>query len=164
MSDGYKIGMIKFILKTGGFKMEYIRKFYEGDLDKVMKIWLEGNLSAHTFIGAEQIKNYFGYVSRLIPKAEVYVYEMNGEVVGFVGLSDQSIQGFFVEEQYQGLGIGTRLLNFIKSNYEYFDLMVFEKNVKAIEFYEKSKLIFEQSLVNEDFGEIEHKYCYRLEV
>lgn len=52
-----------------------IRQFEFRDLDKIMNIWLEGNLEAHSFIDAEYWKKNFESVKSVLPNAEVYVYE-----------------------------------------------------------------------------------------
>lgn len=140
--------------------MDIIRKFYEPDLEKVMKIWYDGNLEAHDFVDQAYWEKNYGYVSRLIPKTEVYVYEIDGKVVGFVGYEDRYLAGLFVEKEYRGFGIGARLLNYIKEQNEYFTLHVFEKNKTAVRFYEKMGLLKRKTEVNEDLGEVEYLMYY----
>ena len=55
-----------------------IRLFEFQDLDKIMEIWLEGNLQAHAFIGEEHWKQNYESVKSVLPNAEVYVYEEIG--------------------------------------------------------------------------------------
>lgn len=50
-----------------------IRLFEFRDLDKIMNIWLEGNLEAHSFIDAEYWNKNFDSVKSVLPNAEVYV-------------------------------------------------------------------------------------------
>lgn len=52
-----------------------IRLFEFRDLDKIMDIWLQGNLDAHSFIDAEYWKKNFDSVKSVLPNAEIYVYE-----------------------------------------------------------------------------------------
>lgn len=146
---------------SGGKQMEYIRKFQKIDLKDVMNIWFEGNLEAHDFVPEEFWKDHFGYVSRLIPKAEVYVYEIDGKVVGFIGIDDFVIQGFFMKKEYRGKGMGTRLLNYMEELYDHFSLQVFEKNYGAILYYEKQGFQKAGEEVHEDLGEVEFTYCYQ---
>ena len=56
-----------------------IRLFEFQDLDKIMDIWLQGNLEAHSFIDAEYWKKNFDSVKSVLPNAEVYVYERRRE-------------------------------------------------------------------------------------
>ena len=134
------------------------------DLKDVMEIWMEGNLEAHDFIPEEFWKDNYGYVSRLIPKSEVYVYEIDGKVVGFIGIEDFYVQGFFVQREYRGQGMGTRLLRFVEKLYDHFSLQVFEKNYGAVLYYEKQGLQKGEESVHEDLGEVEITYRFQREI
>lgn len=141
--------------------MDIIRKFNEFDLKRVMRIWYDGNLEAHDFIDREYWDRNFGYVKRALSEAEVYVYEVNGYVVGFVGIDDGYLEGLFVDKEYRGLGVGTKLVDYIKEKYDFFTLHVFENNYGAITFYENRGLIKKEESVHEDLGEVEYLMYYR---
>ena len=49
-------------------------------------------------------------MSRLLPRSEVYVYEIDGYVAGFVGVDEGYIQGLFVDKDYRGQGLMQKLL------------------------------------------------------
>ena len=57
-----------------------IRLFEYRDLDKIIEIWLEGNLQAHAFIGEEHWKQNYESVKSVLPNAEVYVYEKDDDI------------------------------------------------------------------------------------
>lgn len=76
-------------------------------------------------------------VSQAIQEAEVYVYEENGAVVGFVGLQDTYIAGIFVSEAMQNRGIGKKLMDELKKHKTILHLHVYEKNEKALRFYQR---------------------------
>ncbi len=141
--------------------MDIIRKFYEPDLKKVMRIWYDGNVEAHDFIPASYWDRNLGYVSRLIPASEVYVYEIDGRVVGFIGVDEGYVNGIFVEKDFRGLGIGTRLLAYVSEIYDVIELHVFENNFGAVRFYENRRFIKIDEEINEDLGEVEYKMFYR---
>ena len=141
--------------------MDIIRKFYEPDLKKVMRIWYDGNIEAHDFIPVSYWDRNLGYVSRLIPVSEVYVYEIDGRIVGFVGVDDGYINGIFVEKDFRGQGIGTRLLAYVAEIYDVIELHVFENNFGAVRFYENRRFIKIDEEVNEDLGEVEYKMFYK---
>ena len=140
--------------------MEYIRSFYEPDLKRVMKIWYEGNLEAHDFVDVSYWDRNFGFVSRLLPRSEVYVYEIDGYVVGFVGVDEGYIQGLFVDKEYRGQGVGTKLLRYVSELYEKIELHVFENNYGAVCFYENKHFMRIEEQVNEDIGEVEYRMIY----
>ena len=78
-----------------------IRKFNETDSDKVMEIWLDSNIKVHSFISQAYWEMAFGFVKRVIPLTEVYVYEEGDTVCGFIGIEDDYISGLFVEEGHK---------------------------------------------------------------
>ena len=83
-----------------------IRKMEKKDLDRVSKIWLETNIKAHDFIPAQYWEKNYGPVREMLPLAEIYVWEEDGQVQGFAGLYEEYIAGIFVLEQAQSKGIG----------------------------------------------------------
>lgn len=141
--------------------MDIIRKYNEFDLKRVMRIWYDGNLEAHDFIDKEYWDRNFGYVKRALSEAEVYVYEINGYVVGFVGIDEGYLEGLFVDKEYRGLGVGTKLVDYIKEKYDFFTLHVFENNYGAVTFYENRGLIKKEESIHEDLGEVEYLMYYR---
>lgn len=141
--------------------MDFIRKFIPSDIEAVMKIWYEGNLEAHDFIEKEYWDRNYAYVKKVLLEADVYVYETNGQVVGFVGMNDGYLEGLFVQKDFRALGFGTRLLEYIKEENDYFTLHVFEKNYGAYTFYENRGLMVRGEEVNEDLLEVEYLMYYK---
>lgn len=81
-----------------------IRLFEFRDLDRIMEIWLEGNLKAHPFIKEEYWRQNYETVCSVLPNAEVYVFEEDGVVQGFIGMDAEYIAGLFVAEGHWGRG------------------------------------------------------------
>jgi len=65
-----------------------------------------------------------------------YVYD-DGVVKGFIQLDGNKVAKLFVEPVLQGNGIGAKLLNFVIKEKNVTHLWALEKNVKAIQFYER---------------------------
>lgn len=118
-----------------------IRKFEKNDINPVMQIWKNENIKAHKFISKEYWKNNYNYVKEILPNAEIYVYVMESNVVGFIGLDQNYIEGIFVNTNNQCNGIGTLLLNKVKEDRNTLTLNVYKKNTKAINFYKKIILL-----------------------
>lgn len=104
-----------------------IRLFEFRDLDRIMEIWLEGNLKAHPFIKEEYWRQNYEIVRSVLPNAEVYVFEEDGEVQGFIGMDAEYIAGLFVAEGHRGQGIGHQLISEVKRK-KRLSLHVYEKN------------------------------------
>ena len=91
-----------------------IRKLRKADIDSVADIWLDTNRKAHAFIPASYWERNFASVKEMLPQAEVYVYENNNKIQGFIGLKDDYIEGIFVADEMQSHGIGKKLLDYVK--------------------------------------------------
>ena len=102
------------------------------DLDSVAKIWLDTNVEVHSFIPSEYWKENLAPVKGMFLQAEMYVYEENREILGFIGLDQSYIAGIFVKKQHRSLGIGKALLDFVKEQNEELTLHVYQKNEKAV--------------------------------
>lgn len=134
--------------------MIMIRKFKPEDLDKVMNIWLTTNIQAHDFISKDYWINHFEMVQEILPTAEVYVYE-EGKLKGFIGVTDGYIAGLFVLATEQSKGIGKQLLDFVKTQYNQLILAVYEKNIRAICFYQKQDFVMTHTSVEAATNELE---------
>lgn len=132
-----------------------IRAFRKNDIHQIMKLWLETNVSTHHFIPKEYWIGMYDAVKESMPSASIYVYEENGIVYGFIGLMDQYIAGIFVESEMQEKGIGKQLIEYVKANTEELALHVYQKNCRAMHFYEREKFVIVSQQVDEDTGEIE---------
>lgn len=132
-----------------------IRLFEFRDLDKIMEIWLEGNLQAHAFVGAEYWKKNFESVQSVLPNAEVYVYEEEGEILGVIGMDADYIAGLFVKSEYRGQGIGRQLIETVKPK-KRLSLHVYEKNTDAVAFYQAEGFKVKQSMTENETGETEY--------
>jgi putative acetyltransferase len=91
-----------------------IRKLLNGDIDRVADIWLKTNLKAHYFISNQYWKSNYELVKEMLSQSEVYVFEADKMIQGFVGLNDEYIEGIFVSDEMQSCGIGKLLLDYIK--------------------------------------------------
>ncbi len=123
-----------------------IRISTNNDIDRIMQIWLDTNISVHKYIPQEYWTSNAKYVKEAIQEAEVYVYEDNKEIKGFIGINKGHIEGIFVEEKYRNQGIGKELIAYCKNKYNKLTLEVYKKNTKAINFYEREQF----KLIKED--------------
>jgi GNAT superfamily N-acetyltransferase len=73
-----------------------------------------------------------------LDRAELWVAEREGPIVGFAGLSAGELTHLYVEPGAQGAGIGTGLLEHAKSLSDgRLELWVFQRNEGARRFYER---------------------------
>ncbi len=133
-----------------------IRKFEDNDINEILQIWKSENIKAHKFISKEYWENNYNYVKEILPTAEVYVYILDGKILGFVGLDNNYIQGIFVNTYNQCNGIGTALLNKVKENRNTLTLSVYKKNINAINFYKKNNFVIVSQNIDKNTNEIEY--------
>lgn len=133
-----------------------IRKFENKDLETIMEIWLNTNIQAHDFIPKEYWISNFNLVKAMLPNAEIYVYELDDKINGFIGIDSAYIAGIFVLNENQSKGIGKELLNRIKGIYSKLSLTVYKKNTKAVNFYQREQFVIKQEQIDGNTGEIEH--------
>lgn len=134
-----------------------IRPLKENDLVSVMQIWLDANINAHNFIPKEYWTDNYAVVKEILPQAEVYVYEDNDghQIIGFIGLTNNYIAGIFVKEAAQSKGIGKQLLNYVKEFKSVLSLSVYQKNLRAISFYQREKFTIQSENMDECTNEKE---------
>ncbi len=133
-----------------------IRPLQAPDLARAAEIWLNTNLKAHDFIPAEYWQDHFDQVKQMLPLAEVYLYEEQGEIQGFIGLSGSYIAGIFVCGQAQSRGIGRKLLDYAKAGKNRLELRVYQKNARAIAFYRREQFEIQAECLDRETGEKEY--------
>ena len=133
-----------------------IRKLQKVDINRVADIWLKTNLKAHFFIPEQYWISNYEFVKELLPQAEVYVYEDDKMIQGFIGVSDEYIEGIFVSDEMQSCGIGKMLLDYIKDKKDRLQLKVYQKNVRAMSFYQREGFTIQSEEMDEFTREKEY--------
>lgn len=133
-----------------------IKELQKADIHRVADIWLDTNRKAHSFIAAQYWNNHFGLVKEQLSQAEVYVFEKDQKIQGFIGVNGDYIEGIFVSDEMQSQGIGKCLLNYIKNRKKKLSLNVYQKNTRAIHFYQREGFViqweeFEEATNEKDY-------------
>ena len=138
-----------------------IRELRKVDINKVAEIWLDTNIKTHYFISAQYWKSNFELVKELLLQATVYVYEDKQEIQGFIGLSNEYIEGIFVSAEMQSQGIGKILLNYVKGKRNKLILNVYQKNTRAISLYQREGFEIQYSGLDEATGEKDYVMAWQ---
>ena len=133
-----------------------IRKLQKVDINRVADIWLTTNLKAHFFISEQYWISNYEFVKEMLPQAEVYVYEDDKMIQGFIGINDEYIEGIFVSDEMQSRGIGKILLDYIKDKKDRLQLKVYQKNVRAMSFYQREGFTIQSEEMDEFTREKEY--------
>lgn len=137
-----------------------IRKIKNIDIDEIMQIWQNENIKAHNFIPKEYWKENYEYVKKILPNSEIYVYIEQNKIKGFIGINNNYIEGIFIDSDSQNKGVGTALLNKAKEEKMKLLLNVYEKNKKAIRFYEKNGFKIVKKSVDNETNEKEYEMLW----
>lgn len=132
-----------------------LRTMRTDDLDYVVKIWLESNIQAHSFIESDYWKENKEEVRKMLPHSLIQVAEIDGHIVGFIGMNETRIEGLFVSSDFQSRGIGHSFIEWAKTGNEELTLSVYQKNQRALQFYLKEGFVIGERLMDQKTGEIE---------
>lgn len=138
-----------------------IRPFLQQDADAVMDLWLRANLEAHAFVPQSRWREAEPQVRQAIARAEVYVWEEEGGLQGFLGLSGDYVAGLFVRAEARSRGVGRLLLERAKAGRESLSLDVYQKNEGAVRFYLREGFSVRETRREESTGETEYRMVWR---
>lgn len=140
-----------------------IRKFEMKDTKQVMQIWLDVNMDAHNFVQGDYWLSNYQSVQKQLLQADIFVYEQDEEIQGFVGMTDDYLAGIFVDKKCRSMGIGKELLECVKQNYPVFSLNVYQKNRRAVDFYLREGLSIISKGIDEDTSETDYTMVWNKE-
>lgn len=134
-----------------------IRKSENKDVNKIMTIWKESTIKAHDFIDKQYWEdNYETVKNTYLPISETFVYVDQDNIKGFISvIENEFIGALFIDVNYQGEGIGSKLIDYASEKYGDLELAVYKDNEKAVKFYQEKgfKIVKEQETENPKFKE-----------
>ncbi len=138
-----------------------IRLFNLDDLDNIMKIWLDSNLEVHNYIDKNYFISNYEYAKEEMKKSNIFVYEKDRKIYGFIGIADRFIQGIFVSKDSRSKGIGKKLIDYCKEKFDTLTLSVYKKNERAIVFYKRQGFQIQSKSVDSQTKEIEYVMIWK---
>ena len=135
-----------------------IRKLENRDINIIMDIWLKSTIKAHNFIDENYWrKNYNNVKNIYIPISDTFVYEDNGRIKGFISIINNDFIGaLFVDVNSQGMGIGSKLIDYAISIYGNLSLSVYKNNENAFDFYKNKNFKILSEEVNKETKFLEY--------
>jgi putative acetyltransferase len=132
------------------------------DVETVGRIWLDASLQAHDFVPASFWRaDHEVMTAEILPEAHGYVHESDGEIDGFVvlgsGPRSHVMGALFVRPDRQSRGVGTRLLEHVKTLRDPLDTSVYKQNTRALGFYRSRGFRITGVAVCEHTGCEEHR-------
>ena len=130
-----------------------IRPYRPEDLDAVVTVWAKASAVAHPFFSAEFVAEEHRNIStEFLPSAETWVWQSDGQVVGFISLLGNEVGAIFVHPKFQRVGIGRALMDHVRGLRAELELEVFTENELGRAFYEKYGFELMQEYVDDQTG------------
>ena len=133
--------------------MVMIRAFEPDDADDVIRVWIASTIPGQSFLPEEHWRAMEPAIREdLMPIAETWVVEEDGELVAFMSLLDDLIGGLFTHPDHQGKGHGRALIEHARERYDPVFVEVFEANADAKRFYRRRGFVDYQRRVDKESG------------
>jgi putative acetyltransferase len=130
-----------------------IRALEPADEDDMIRVWLASTIPGQSFLPEDYWRAMEPEIrDELMPIAETWVVEEQGELVAFISLLGDLIGGLFTHPDHQGKGHGRALIEFARERYDPVFVEVFEANESAIRFYRSCGFVDHERRVDEDSG------------
>lgn len=106
------------------------------DYPVLIDIWESAVKATHDFLADEDFEFYKSHIPIYFEHVSLYVYKNNkGIIKAFLGISDDSIEMLFVDNESRGTGMGKVLLDYAVNNLNARKVDVNEQNIQALNFY-----------------------------
>ena len=114
-----------------------IRPGGTADHTRLLEIWLRSVRVTHTFLSEADIDELLPLVrDEALPNLELWILcSGEAEPVGFVGLSDSTVEALFIDPEWTRRGGGRLLLDHARRLKGSLQLDVNEQNPEAVKFY-----------------------------
>ncbi len=130
-----------------------IRKYREIDTEQILDIWFRASTLAHPFLEADFMEKEKVNVREIyIPNTETWVYAEGGFLIGFISMIGNEVGALFVRPEFQGLGIGTGLMDHVAPLHDELEVEVFDKNAIGRAFYDKYGFELLEKHIHEETG------------
>jgi putative acetyltransferase len=139
-----------------------IRKYRAEDCETIIDTWFEASLVSTPFLSREFLTSERESIRNLwLHKAETWVFEQDGNAVGFLSLIGDEVGAIFVLPGMQGNGIGRALMDHAVTLRGDLYLDVFEDNAVGRRFYDKYGFEYEYKHFHEPSGHMQIRLSYK---
>jgi len=131
---------------------ELIREANLEDYGNVIRVWEASVRATHHFLDPEDITFYKSIIPEVLPQVKLFIYEIEGQTAGFMGISGNTLDMLFVDPDYRRKGIGSKLFQYAQSAFKISRVDVNEQNQQAVDFYLKTGFVQTGRRATDDFG------------
>ncbi|MDQ4141337.1 MAG: GNAT family N-acetyltransferase, partial [Bacteroidota bacterium] len=115
-----------------------IEKAYPKDFEEITEVWEASVRATHPFLREADILYFRPLILNEYLKAVnlFCVKNAQGQIIGFLGTSEDKIEMLFIKPDVRGKGIGKKLVLYALNNLKLKKVDVNEQNQQAVGFYE----------------------------
>lgn len=132
-----------------------IRRLCAEDFDRALDQWIKASMVVHGSIPEIYWDRQYYRMSKEMSQSEVYIYEQDGHVGGFIGMKGNLVAGLHVVPEARCLGIGKLLINNVKQSHTLIKLLVYAENSGAVRFYLRQGFVTESRHQDRETGKEE---------
>jgi ribosomal protein S18 acetylase RimI-like enzyme len=121
-------------------KLLGLRRAADADVDGMLDVWLRSVRATHDFLREDEIEALLPQVRTYLIAATPTLFVLSaesGEVVAFMGMTENHIDSLFLAPECFGRGYGRWLVEFALEAHDELTVDVNEENAGAVRFYEK---------------------------
>jgi putative acetyltransferase len=135
-----------------------IREYQEADVEDIMEVWSRANAMAHPFLPVAFVTEVEHAIRNVyLGRAETFVQEKDGRVIGFIALLGNEIGGLFVDPSRHGRGHGKALVDHAVALKGPLKVEVFRDNAAGRRFYERFGFEFVADEFHEPSGHVNRR-------
>jgi putative acetyltransferase len=109
-----------------------VRSAAEADLDALTDVWEDAARSSHGFMDPDDLIAMRPFMrDSYLPSMQVWLAEVDGRPIAFVGARDSHVELLYVDPAFHGRGLGTRLLAEVGAT----SVEVYADNTTGVDFY-----------------------------
>jgi putative acetyltransferase len=112
-----------------------IRRIEDKDFGRLREIWISSVLHSHDFLSKDDFEYFKENLLNYFPYVTLFGFEVDHQIVGFVGVADQKVEMLFIHNDFRRKGIGKLLLDFSIKEFDVKLVDVNEQNHQAVDFY-----------------------------
>jgi putative acetyltransferase len=130
-----------------------IRPYEPADEDDLIRVWLASTIPGQPFLPEAHWRAMEPEIrEELLPVAETWIVEDDGELVAFMSLLGNLIGGLFTHPRHQGNGHGRALVEHARGRFDPVLVEVFEANEHARRFYSRCGFVHHERKLDEGSG------------
>jgi putative acetyltransferase len=115
-----------------------IKPYEEKYREQMISVWEKSVRATHHFVSSQEVNRLKELVKKIdFNSYSVYCLTSGRKVLGFLGVKDDVIETLFLDPDYIGQKLGTRLMNFALDELKADKVNVNEQNIDAVKFYSK---------------------------